>query len=312
MNARGERYPAEFVLKFRDVYISSTKLGEGGTATVYKGEYRGQDVAVKMYHVEMLTPKYIRMFTKEMGLASRLQHRTLVRNFGVCVVPPDICLVSECMHRGSLFRVLTVHKDLSVRRRLQMALDCAEALEFLHTRDPPILHRDLKSLNLLVDNEWNLKLTDFGEARELAPASAGSAAAAMGDAFQQQAMTKQRGTPHWMAPEAFMSDSYTEKVDIYSMAVVFWELATNKRPFADMSPWLIPAAVSERGMRPPTDELTIVRGVPPAFVELMKHCWAAAADDRPSASQVVQRLRAIVAGFESNIGGRRRKRRSSR
>jgi serine/threonine protein kinase len=148
---------------------------------------------------------------------------------GICVVPPSICIVTEFMERGSLFRVLSVEaRALSYRRRLAMAVDACAGVAFLHSCDPPIIHRDIKSLNFLVDREYRVKLADLGEAREL------SAAIVEGD----EHLTKNRGTPHWMAPEVFLGANYNERVDVYSLGVVMWEIITSRRPFEDVSPWV--------------------------------------------------------------------------
>ena len=91
-----------------------------------------------------------------------------------------------------------------------------------------------------MDRDYRVKLADLGEAREL------SAEIVEGQAH----LTKNRGTPHWMAPEAFIGSNYDERVDVYSLGIVMWEILTSRRPFEDVSPWLIPAAVVERRQRP--------------------------------------------------------------
>ena len=132
----------------------------------------------------------------EMAFAATLHHANIVHCCGICVVPPSICIVTEFMERGSLFRVLTVEaRALSYRRRVGIALDAAAGVAFLHAQTPPIIHRDVKSLNFLVNREYEVKLADLGEARTI------TADASDGHVH----LTKNRGTPHWMGALIFAS-----------------------------------------------------------------------------------------------------------
>ena len=142
---------------------------------------------------------------------SRLNHFNVVRFYGVSrdvgsrfSVDGSLYLVTEYMPKGSLWEVLRSRDSaLSEGMRYQMALDIARGMSYLHSLQPPILHRDLKALNLLVDNSFNVKVADFGIARPRV----------------DDTMTF-CGTPKWTAPEVLRMNSYSEKADVFSFGVV--------------------------------------------------------------------------------------------
>ena len=190
------------------------RVGAGAFAVVYEGKYRGQSVAVKHLQLANINEKVILDFHTEVAMIKSLRHPNIVHAMGACIDP--ICLVTEFCTRGSLFGIL--HKKtlkLPWELRLKLGMDAARGMRFLHTHKPTIIHRDLKSLNLLVDEQWTLKVTDFGLSRFKS----------------QQLMTGQCGTFQWMAPEVVASQSYTEKADVYSFGVNLWELWTRKVPY---------------------------------------------------------------------------------
>ena len=94
---------------------------------------------------------------------------------------------------------------------------------------------------------------------------------------------------HWMAPEVFLGANYDERVDVYSLGIVMWEIITSRRPFEDVSPWLIPAAVVERRQRPALPEW-----IPAPYAELISAAWAQDHTQRPSAQQLLECLHALL------------------
>jgi serine/threonine-protein kinase CTR1 len=145
---------------------------------------------------------------------SRLNHFNVVRFYGVSrdvgsrfSVDGSLYLVTEYMPKGSLWEVLRSNDSaLNEGMRHQMALDIARGMSYLHSLKPPILHRDLKALNLLVDNSFNVKVADFGIARPRV----------------DDTMTF-CGTPKWTAPEVLRMNNYSEKADVFSFGVVYVE-----------------------------------------------------------------------------------------
>jgi tRNA A-37 threonylcarbamoyl transferase component Bud32 len=256
-------------------------IAEGATSTVHYGSYNGRQVAVKMFKCEQLTPKFINVFAQEAAHSHRLQHECIVECIGVCVMPPSMCIVQEFMNGGSLFRILKKHPNIALRRRLRMARDIARGVAFLHSHTPPILHRDLKSLNILVSSNWQAKLADLGEAKE----------------YSADYMTAYRGTPHWMAPEVFQSNSYSEKADVYSLGILLWEIATQKRPYPGVQSWELAELICERGMRPVYTQESI-DNFPSDYIDLAKQCWVHNPDERPDASQVSHALSELLLHVE--------------
>jgi len=302
-------YPKHFVLSLSDLSFSQ-KIGVGGTSHVFLGLLRLHSlsqkkrlwslisttsssrtqngvtqirVAIKRFFASTLTPEYSKRFAREMYLCSTLEGPRIVRSIGVCINPPNMCLISEFMENGSLFQVIGRARkgliSLSFKHRLSFAIDIAEGVLFLHSQSPPVIHRDIKSLNLLVNAEWEVKLADLGEARYL-PERVG-----------ESHLTTERGTPQWMAPELFLGRHYDESVDIYALGVVLWELASLDRPFTGVSQWLIPGAVCDRDLRPALSSLQ--EDVPIGYSELIQACWVRDPRSRPTAVEVLERLREV-------------------
>jgi serine/threonine protein kinase len=125
--------------------------------------------------------------------------------------------------------------QLSWPQRFRMALDVARGMNFLHTMDEPLLHRDLKSLNLLVSepvrgvgSHVQIKVADFGLARHKDEDDGGE--------DETSRMTGMAGTFHWMAPEVLRSEPYSNKADVYSYGIVLWEICSREPPFAKLKP----------------------------------------------------------------------------
>lgn len=144
-----------------------------------------------------------------------LRHPNIVLFLGACTKPPNLGLVLEFCSRGSLWSVLQNHDiNLNWEDRRKIALDTAKGVFYLHSFKPPILHRDLKSLNLLLDDSFRTKLIDFGWTRKL-----------------DKIMTGKIGTYQWMAPEVISSQNYTEKADVFSFSIILWEIASREPPY---------------------------------------------------------------------------------
>ncbi|MBA0580827.1 hypothetical protein Gorai_023028, partial [Gossypium raimondii] len=161
-------------------------------------------------------------FLSEVAIMKRLRHPNIVLFMGAVTHPPNLSIVTEYLSRGSLYRLLRkpgVREVLDERRRLSMAYDVAKGMNYLHRRNPPIVHRDLKSPNLLVDKKYTVKVCDFGLSRLKANTFLSSKSAA--------------GTPEWMAPEVLRDEPSNEKSDVYSFGVILWELATLQQPWGN-------------------------------------------------------------------------------
>ncbi|KMT01612.1 hypothetical protein BVRB_9g216070 isoform A [Beta vulgaris subsp. vulgaris] len=203
----------------------STIIGQGGFGTVYKAEFSdGVIVAVKQ--MNKVSEQAEDEFCREIELLARLHHRHLVALRGFCIQKEERFLMYEYMKNGSLKDHLhTPDKaPLCWQTRIQIAIDVANALEYLHFYcDPPLCHRDIKSSNILLDENFVAKLADFGLAY----------AAKDGSICFEPINTEVRGTPGYMDPEYVVTRELTEKSDVYSYGVVLLELVTGRRAIQD-------------------------------------------------------------------------------
>ena len=293
------------------VFSETSAIGTGGTGMVFKGKYRGSTVAIKKIHIGVLSaPRQHRiMFRQEALMLSRLVHPNIVYFMGAFLKGVNGYIVVEYCNQGSLRSILDHLHETRVTNacvdwnwRCKIALGTARGLLYLHqTAQPTIIHRDLKSPNVLVSDSYTAKVADFGTARLLSINTFSTPvvdASELRKMNQQQPMTTQLGTPRWTAPEiilGFMDGQacYTEAVDIYSFGMILWELTTFQFPFEGLN------FVSEiydaisAGNRPSIPPACHHR--PMGWDELMTSCWAQSPCDRPTAASVVSQLEAIVA-----------------
>jgi len=160
----------------------------------------------------------------------------------------------------------------------KFSLDVAKGMVYLHNSNPVILHRDLKSHNLLVDENFKVKISDFGLSKVMDP--------------HQKTMTS-CGTAAWAAPEILKNATYTEKADIYSYGICLWEFFTRKDPYEGMPVFQIIFAVGSEGLRP-----TIPENCPPEYSLLMEECWQTDPTTRPTFEQILHRLLGMEGGPE--------------
>nr|UMO78191.1 Serine/threonine protein kinase [Pandoravirus belohorizontensis] len=251
-------------------------VGAGSCAMVYRGRWRGVDVAVKRFANQRVDERRRIEFRAETAALAAVRHPYVVTFVGACVAPPDLCVVTEFVRRGSMRRVLD---DASLRvtwpERMRMLRTAAVGVAYLHGT-AGIVHRDLKSSNLLVTDDYSVKVADFGFAR----------------IKEANATMTRCGTPCWTAPEIIRGARYSEKVDVYSFGVVMWEVVTRRRPFADRRFADVALAVLD-GARP-----DIPASCPADLADLMTACWDADPDARPSMEEVVSRLDAIALAMD--------------
>lgn len=202
-------------------FKDSNLIGEGGFGCVYKGRLEsGKIVAVKQLNLNGLQGN--QEFIVEVLMLSLLRHSNLVTLIGYCTDGDQRLLVYEYMPLGSLenhlFDLDPNQEPLDWHRRLKIAVGAARGLEYLHCKaNPPVIYRDLKSSNILLDNNFNSKLSDFGLAK-LGP---------VGD--NTHVSTRVMGTYGYCAPDYAMSGKLTIKSDIYSFGVVLLELITGRK-----------------------------------------------------------------------------------
>ncbi|CAN1152967.1 Probable LRR receptor-like serine/threonine-protein kinase At1g67720 [Linum perenne] len=198
----------------------SKKIGKGSFGTVYYGQMEdGKEVAVKIM-ADSCT-NLTQQFVTEVALLSRIHHRNLVPLIGYCEEQNQRILIYEYMHNGTLrdhIHGSVNHKRLDWMARLQVAEDAAKGLEYLHTGcNPSIIHRDVKTSNILLDINMRAKVSDFGLSRQ-----------AEEDLTHVSSVA--RGTVGYLDPEYYANQQLTEKSDVYSFGVVLLELISGKKP----------------------------------------------------------------------------------
>ncbi|GMI90403.1 SUGAR-INSENSITIVE 1, CONSTITUTIVE TRIPLE RESPONSE 1 [Hibiscus trionum] len=259
--------------------VLKEKVGAGSFGTVHRAEFQGCEVAVKILMEQDFHIERFREFLREVAIMKCLRHPNIVLFMGAVTQPPKLSIVTEYLSRGSLFRLLQMPDAwmvLNERRRLNMALDVAKGMNYLHQLKPPIVHRDLKSPNLLVDSNYTVKVGDFGLSRSKENTFLSSKTAA--------------GTPEWMAPEVLCDENSNEKSDVYSFGVVLWELMTLQQPWKQLNPPQVVAAVGFKGKR-----LEIPRNVNRVVASLIELCWAHEPSKRPPFSYVIECLNKVIA-----------------
>ncbi|KAJ9184426.1 hypothetical protein P3X46_004154 [Hevea brasiliensis] len=267
----------DFNIPWSDLILKE-RIGAGSFGTVHRADWHGSEVAVKILMEQDFDAERFKEFLREVAIMKRLRHPNIVLFMGAVTQPPNLSIVTEYLSRGSLYRLL--HKSgarelLDERRRLSMAYDVAKGMNYLHKRNPPIVHRDLKSPNLLVDKKYTVKVCDFGLSRLKANTFLSSKSAA--------------GTPEWMAPEVLRDEPSNEKSDIYSFGVILWELATLQQPWSNLNPAQVVAAVGFKGKR-----LEIPRDLNHQVANIIEACWANEPWKRPSFTTIMESLRLLI------------------
>ncbi|KAI0524930.1 hypothetical protein KFK09_004320 [Dendrobium nobile] len=265
---------AEWEIPWEDLVIGE-RIGLGSYGEVYRAEWNDIEVAVKKFLDQDFYGDALDEFRSEVRIMRRLRHPNIVLFLGAVARPPNLSIVSEFLPRGSLYKIL--HRpncQIDEQRRIKMALDVAKGMNCLHTSAPIIVHRDLKSPNLLVDKNWTVKVCDFGLSRLKHSTFLSSKSTA--------------GTPEWMAPEVLRNEPSNEKCDVYSFGVILWELATLRKPWSGMNPMQVVGAVGFQNRR-----LEIPNEVDPLVSRIIWECWQMEPSLRPSFAQLTTALKSL-------------------
>ncbi|XP_022750095.1 serine/threonine-protein kinase EDR1-like [Durio zibethinus] len=265
---------SEWEIPWEDLQIGE-RIGIGSYGEVYRADWNGTEVAVKKFLDQDFSGDALVQFKCEVEIMLRLRHPNVVLFMGAVTRSPHFSILTEFLLRGSLYKLLhRPNPHLDEKRRMRMALDVAKGMNYLHTSHPTIVHRDLKTPNLLVDKNWVVKVCDFGLSRMKHHTFLSSKSTA--------------GTPEWMAPEVLRNEPANEKCDVYSFGVILWELVTLRIPWKGLNPMQVVGAVGFQNRR-----LEIPEDVDPMVAQIIRECWQTESHLRPSFAQLMYRLRRL-------------------
>lgn len=306
------------LISFDELQLSEM-IGGGGFGQVWKGTWNATPVAVKvlfspaacgLQQQQEYEEALQSSFEEEISILSRLRHPSICLLLGICMDGSRRAIVTELVSRGSLWDALRTplpfvyHENNDQINKffwpswliIKVIEGVGRGLAYLHHHKPLIVHRDLKSANILLDESFNVKICDFGLAK-------------LRDASVASVMTANVGTVQWMAPEVFIanysidgtdnsifkikndckfhlplinSNNYDEKVDIYSVGIVLWEMLTGECPYQNMKPLEIAVKVLNQQARPPFP--TSCSNYQIKYIEKL---WAQCPKCRPNAEEIV-------------------------
>eukprot|EP00897_Mesotaenium_endlicherianum_P008639 jgi/Mesen1/7803/ME000408S06912 len=284
-----------------DKLVLGSVIAQGSYGTVHRGTYEGKEVAVKLLdwgEEDTMSRSQLSVlrqaFQQEVTVWSKLDHPNITgflgasmggqEGFAIPSLQPGAkggmrvsgnicCVVVEYVPGGNLKDYLIRHrrKKLPLKTVVQLALDMARGLDYLHSKK--IVHRDVKTENMLLDKRNCIKIADFGVARV--------------ESANPMDMTGETGTLGYMAPEVLDGKPYNRKADVYSYGICLWEMYACDMPFPSLTLKEMQAVVKQ-GLRP-----TVPSCCPPALSNVMRRCWSSAPKDRPQMNEVVKMLEGV-------------------
>ncbi|XP_020795115.1 receptor-interacting serine/threonine-protein kinase 2 [Boleophthalmus pectinirostris] len=285
--------------KLTDLYY----LSRGGFGTVFKAQHSDWRTTVAIKCLKLDSPfgeRERNSLLKEAEVLHKARFNYIIQIFGVCNEPEFFCIVTEFMSNGSLDLLLhekDMYPELSWPLRLRILYEIALGVNYLHNMNPPLLHQDLKTQNILLDGEYHVKIADFGLSkwRHLSVSKgSGSKPTEMG------------GTVIYMPPEKYEPSANNRsrradvKHDMYSYAIIMWEVLSRQIPYDEMNnPMQIMFSVI-RGTRPDTSLDSLPAHIPnrEILISLITSGWTANPDERPSFLKCLVELEPMVRGFD--------------
>jgi len=274
-------------IDWADIEIGE-QLGEGAFAVCFKGVLWGKTVAVKVLkndiesddsvadystylHTSYTTSEeLLKDFQQEINVMSYLRHPNTVLLMGACIDPKRFAIVTEFCSKGSVEDLVYDKKKIDWKLKVKIARDTAIGTLYLHKMK--IIHLDLKPANLLLDDNLNVKVADFGLSR-----------------LMQSTSKCSDGTPGYMSLEQFEGREVTSKVDVYAYHIVLWELLTQIRPWDGINSQQELVDALKSGTRNPISP-QLEKSTPRWFLSLIDHCGALYPQDRPTFDDILKNL----------------------
>ncbi|XP_060940796.1 receptor-interacting serine/threonine-protein kinase 2-like isoform X2 [Limanda limanda] len=281
--------------KLTDLYYVS----RGGFGTVFKAQHSDWRTTVAIKCLKLDSPVGERersCLLKEAEVLHKARFNYIIQIFGICNEPEFFCIVTEFMSNGSLDLLLhekDTYPDLAWPLRLRILYEIALGVNFLHNMTPPLLHHDLKTQNILLDDEFHVKIADFGLSKwRQISVSKGSGSKP----------TEMGGTVIYMPPENYEPSKSRRgdvKHDMYSYAIIMWEVLSRQIPYEVTNPMQIMFSVL-RGMRPDTSLDSLPADIPSrgTLINLITCGWTTNPDERPSFLKCLIELEPMVRNFD--------------
>jgi len=279
----------ESFLIYDHLLIEKKLIATGLNGRVYSAKYRNEFVAVKEFTAATIqnSERIFQEFCSEVRFLCELSHPSIIKCFGFSL-DPNAMVVMEFCEFGDLHNFIGKHKPLSWRMRLRCMNNIAGGISYLHAQTPPVVHRDLKSPNILIcssnpKDKIVAKISDFGLSMSL------------WNPIREETHDRDVHTATWLAPEVMSSFAYSEKVDCYALGIIMWELLACNHPFEEFN-FKFNSALEEAiisGLRPsipalPEDQAknAIVRHIYNRYTNLLRKCWDNSPNARPSAKEI--------------------------
>ncbi|GAB4829107.1 hypothetical protein Ancab_018770 [Ancistrocladus abbreviatus] len=262
-------------------FSNSFTIGKGSFGEILKAYWRGTPVAVKRILPSLSDDRLIiQDFRHEVNLLVKLRHPNIVQFLGAVTDQKPLMLITEYLRGGDLHQYLREKGALSPSTAINFALDIARGMAYLHSEPNVIIHRDLKPRNVLSVNSSadHLKVGDFGLSKLIR----------VQHAHDVYKMTGETGSYRYMAPEVFKHRKYDRKVDVFSFAMILYEMLEGNPPMAHYEPYEAAKYVAE-GHRP----MFRGKGYTAELRELTEECWSADMNQRPSFLEILKTLEKI-------------------
>ncbi|KAL4574268.1 hypothetical protein LXL04_021096 [Taraxacum kok-saghyz] len=262
-------------------FTNSHMIGKGSFGEIVRACWRGTPVAVKRILPSLSDDKLVvQDFRHEVNLLVKLRHPNIVQFLGAVTEKKPLMLITEYLRGGDLHQCLKEKGALSPTTAVNFALDIARGMAYLHNEPNVIIHRDLKPRNVLLvnTNADHLKVGDFGLSKLIR----------VQNSHDIYKMTGETGSYRYMAPEVFKHRKYDKKVDVFSFAMILYEMLEGEPPLSHLEAYEAAKYVAE-GNRPAFRS----KAYTPELRELTENCWAADMNRRPSFLEILKKLEKI-------------------
>ncbi|KAL0589680.1 hypothetical protein ABG067_002229 [Albugo candida] len=266
-----KEFKSDWQLNISEIKLGKS-IGSGRSGHTFESYWRGTRVAVKVVdcsiHTDQMAQEILNEFQREITIVSKLRHPNVILFLGATICPPRYCLVFEYMANGTLSDL--IHSRRGLLDFFQIVKDVAMGMNYLHLCS--VIHRDLKSGNILIDSHGLVKISDFGLSCLL-------------DNGSTSDLTAETGTYRWMAPEVIRHEPYSSKADVYSFGIVLWEMIAKDQPFRGMTPIQAAFAVARQRARP-----ALPKHTPAKLAEFVEYCWHQDPQRRPTFSDILEAI----------------------